>query len=100
MTRKDIVRNTIGLLIIVGIVFWVRSGLPPSERSVVRRFERHRQSLEKMLAMLAVDPNIASVGTYGMSEGHGCGQPEEIGFSRQRCLEYRALLKYTRSYRR
>ncbi len=95
MTRKNLIKNSVGLVLVVGVGLCVRSCFPPSERSVVRRFERHRESFETILGMMQADPNLAGVATFGVRDAGSprwC-QPEELSFPRERYLAYRALLR-------
>lgn len=95
MTRRNIIKNIVGGVILVVLVLWVRSCFPPSQRSVVRRFERNRECFEKVRAMLAEDSAIRSIASWGIDVigGGSYETPEEAGLSQERYGEYRRLLR-------
>lgn len=95
MSRKNIVKNIIGGLVLVGLVFWVRSCFPPSQRSIVRQFERNREVFERVVAMLGEDTNVGAVSPSGVRcvLDVSSGTLEQAGISTQRYQEYLRLLK-------
>lgn len=81
--------------LLVGIGALLRGCLPPSQRSLVRNFQRHRDSFEKLLAMMNEDRDrVRSVASYGVQGLNGVlfDPPEDVGLSEQRYREYRRLL--------
>ncbi len=95
MSRKKMVRNVLGSLLLVSIIFWARSCYPPSQRSVVRRFERNREAFERLVAMLAEDTDIAAISPFGVTGALGGARKvaEQAGMSAQRYEEYLRLLR-------
>ena len=95
MTRRNLIKNVIGGVVIIVLVFWVRSCSPPSQRSVVRRFERNRESFEKVRAMLAEDSDVRIAAFWGFEgmDHRRAERPEDVGLSTQRYNEYRRLLR-------
>jgi hypothetical protein len=96
MSRKKAIRLIVGVALLVGAGVLFRGCLPPSQRSLVRNFERHRGSFEKVRVMLEEDrATIRGVASHGVQGLHGGGSsfPEDAGLSTERYREYRKLLK-------
>lgn len=95
MRLKKAVKWAVAAALLVGIGFLFRGCFPPSQRSLVRNFHRHRDSFEKLLVMMNEDrDSVRSVASYGVQGLNGVlsGPPEDVGLSEQRYREYRRLL--------
>ena len=82
---------------LLGIGILLRSCVPPSERSVVRNFQRHKDVFERLLVMFDEDSaRISAVypDSYRASDKQSWRPPEELGVSKERNAEYCRLLKH------
>ncbi len=95
MTRKNTIKNIVGVIVIVCVVLFIRSCAPPSQKSLEKLFVKNRESFEKVRSMLKEDQFIEGVATYGIREPNKImwHPPAESGFPQQRYQEYLTLLK-------
>jgi hypothetical protein len=100
MTRRNIIKNIIGVIIITCFVLLFRSCTPPSQKSIERRFVKNRESFDKIKSMLKEDQSLEGVAPYGIMESNEpmWHSPAESGFPQQRYEEYLVLLKKIGAY--
>jgi len=55
MRLKKAIKWIVAAAFLVGIGFFLRSCVPPSERSVVRNFHKHEDAFERLLVMFDED---------------------------------------------
>jgi hypothetical protein len=96
VSRRKTVKLIAGAVLLIMVGVWFRGCFPPSQRSLIRNFQRHRDSFEKVRAMLDEDSvviwGITSDGVQDSRVGDFC-RPEDVGLSVRRYNEYRKLLK-------
>jgi hypothetical protein len=96
MRLKKAAKWIIAVALLMGIGILLRSCVPPSERSVVRNFQRHEDAFEKLLVMFDEDSSrifAVSSDSCRTPDRQSWCSPEELGISQERHTEYRRLLK-------
>jgi hypothetical protein len=96
ISRRRAAKLIIGVALLVAVGVLSRGCFPPSQRSLVRNFHRHRDSFEKARAMLDEDRAIVwEVTSRGCSAPGELTRrpPEELGLPQERYAEYLRLLK-------
>lgn len=101
MRRKKVAELAIGVILVTLIGIWFRGCLPPSQRSLVRNFQRHRDSFERMLVMLdedsAATKGVDSRGVRALSVARSYRADEER-LSDERYRQYCGLLRRAGAY--
>ena len=77
--------------LVFGLLYFM--GRPPKEASLIRNFNAHRASFERLKTMLVSDTQIRRLGDWGVETDKGMFEPPAGNIPLDRYKEYIALLK-------